>query len=171
LFIKNPEFAQATILLQVSALTLTTYPFVKVLGYTLVANKFEKFNLIEVTVTTILGSIAGIFLISQYKLVGAAIMMLVTALSAFSLNYYIVYTRLFSLKLFRIFRRPLLVSGLMALVFFLLKQGQVNFIWTAIIATFAYVIFTGILTIQTLGGFSVVWQKMLKFPRTIFGNK
>ncbi|MCC5634563.1 oligosaccharide flippase family protein [Nostoc sp. CHAB 5844] len=159
---RNQEFAQATLFLQLTALTLIPYPFIRVLGDTLLANGLEKFNLIEVIITTITGGLSGIFLISQYKLVGAALMTIVMSMSALSLFIYVVSTRLFSLNLWRIFQRPLLISSLIGFVLFLLKQGNVNFIWTLVISTATYLLITSFLTIQTLGGIQSAWQKIVK---------
>ncbi|WP_298915028.1 hypothetical protein [uncultured Nostoc sp.] len=56
---------------------------------------FEIINLREVVISTTLGSLGGVALVSQYKLIGAALMVLLMTILGFSQFIYFTYTRLF----------------------------------------------------------------------------
>ncbi len=158
---KDPSFAQAIIILHIISLSLITSNFSRSFSYLLIANGFEKFNLLEVVITTTVGGLAGVVLISQYKLLGAALMSLAMSFTNFSIFTYVVYTRLFSLHLWRLMRRPLLISVFMLIVFLILQKIHLDFLLTIILATFSYGFFAGLLTIRAFGGFGSVWQKLL----------
>ncbi|HLO83783.1 MAG TPA: oligosaccharide flippase family protein [Nostocaceae cyanobacterium] len=162
IFIYNdPNYIQAALPLRISVLSLLASPFVRSLGYLLVANGFEKYNLLEVIITTVVGGLSGVVLISQYKLLGAALMAIVMACSSFSLLVYAVYNRLFSLHLWRIMRRPLLISSLMSIVYLILQKINLNFLLTLIISVCSYGVLVGVLAIMSFGGFRSVWHKLL----------
>jgi len=162
IFLYNPSFAQGSLALNIITLTLLFLPFNRSLSYLLVANGFERFNLREVAITTILGSFAGVVLVSQFQLTGAAITDLFIKLLAFSQYVYYTYSRLFSLNLWQILRRPLLVSTLMLPVLIVLQKVNFNFLLTLIISTSYYVFIIGCLGVYTLGGPRAVWLKILK---------
>lgn len=157
---KDSSFSQATLVLHIISLTLITFTFIKVLGYLLVANNLERFNLIEVVSTTVVGGLSGVVLISEYKLLGAALMDIVMALTGVSLLIYAVYTRLFPLRLWRLLRRPLLLSISIAIVFIILPKS-INFIFSALIATVAYTLLASLIIARELGGWHYVKQKIL----------
>ncbi len=161
---KDPSFAQANVILilNIISLSLITSNFSRAFSYLLIANGFEKFNLLEVTLTTAVGGLAGVVLISQYKLLGAALMSLAMTFTNFSVFTYVVYSRLFSLQLWRVMRRPLLISGFMLIVFLILQKINLDFLLTIILATCSYCFFAGLLTIRAFGGFDSVWQKISK---------
>lgn len=161
-FIYNKSFAEANIALSLTAASLIFLPFSRSLSYLLVANGFEIVNLREVVITTSLGSLLGVALVSQYHLVGAALMALLMAILGFSQFIYFTYTRLFSLKLWRIMRRPLLISIWMLPVLILLQKIRLDFILTLIIATCAYVLFVSYVGIRAFGGFRFLWIKLLR---------
>lgn len=167
LIYKDPNFLQATIPLKISVLTLLVAPFVRSFGYLLVSYGLEKFNLLEVIVTTSSGSLSGIFLITQYQLIGASLMKIVMSISACVLLTYAVYSRLFGLNLWRVMRRPLLITSLMLIVFFILKQTNLNFLLTLLISTLTYIVLSGLLLIGDFGGFNSVWQKLSRKPRNL----
>ena len=158
----DKSFAEALIVLHISSLALITSGFSRTFSYLLLANGFERFNLIEVFITTTVGGLAGIVLISQYHLLGAALMNLVITITNFSIFTYIVYRYIFSLQLWRIIRRPLLISGLMLIIFLILKKIHLNFLLTMILATCFYIFFAGLLTIRQSGGFNSVWKRLQK---------
>lgn len=157
---QEENFLQANIILRIISLTLITSIFSRTFSYVLIANGFEKFNLIEVVVTTVVGGLAGIVLVSQFKLVGAAFMSWVMAFTNLSLLMYAVYSRLFSLRLWRVFRRPLIICGLMSVVLFVLKNLSLNFFITLMIATCFYLVFASLIAIYALGGYLSTWQKI-----------
>ncbi|MEH1911364.1 MAG: oligosaccharide flippase family protein [Nostoc sp.] len=160
--IYNPSFAQANLALRLSAISLVFLPFIRSLAYVLVANGFEIVNLREVVITTTLGSLGGVALVSQYQLLGAALMALLMTIIGFSQYIYFTYTRLFSLNLWRIMRRPLLICFLMLPIFILLEKISLDFLYTLIIATCAYGLFVIYLGIRAFGGFRFLWMKLLK---------
>jgi O-antigen/teichoic acid export membrane protein len=160
-FLYNPSFAEANIALLISAASLVFLPFTRSLSYLLVANGFEIVNLREVVITTTLGSLGGIVLVSNYQLLGAALMALLMTISGFSQYVYFTYTRLFPLNLWRIIRRPLIITILMLPVLILLQKLSIDFILTLIIATCVYGLFVIYLGIRAFGGFRFLWFKLL----------
>jgi O-antigen/teichoic acid export membrane protein len=158
----NPSFTQAIFVLNLTALTLITSSFTRTFSYVLIANGFEKFNLIEVTITTILGSLAGIILITEYKLLGAALMALAMSFTNFSILMYAVYSRLFTLRFWRVMRLPLLISSLMLIVFLILQKINLDFSLTLIVATCAYSVFAFIAIAHKLSLFNYGMAKIFK---------
>jgi O-antigen/teichoic acid export membrane protein len=157
---KDPNFEQVNLVLKVSCLTLITYPFMRTFVYVLLANGFEKFNLIEVIATNVVGILSGVILISQYKLMGAAFMQLAMAFTGLSLLAYAVYSNLFSLRLLQIVRRPLLISVCMALLFFILQEFGLNFIFVLLISACVYGLLAAYLVIYKFGGIQALWIKL-----------
>jgi O-antigen/teichoic acid export membrane protein len=161
-FIYDPSFAEAALALKINAVILLIFPFTRALSNLLVANRLEKINLREVLTTTPIGAIAGVILVSQYQLIGAAILdPLMTAIA--SIQYlYATYNRLFTLRLWRILRRPLLVSLLMSITLIVLKQFQLNFALKLIIAIAAYSIFFSFISLPTFGAIPGIKTKFFK---------
>ncbi|MEH2247204.1 oligosaccharide flippase family protein [Nostoc sp.] len=162
IFLYNSSFGQANLALSLSAASLVFLPFIRSLSYLLVANGFEIINLREVVITTTLGSLGGVALVSQYHLLGAALMTLLMTIIGFSQYIYFTYTRLFSLNLWRIMRRPLIITIVMLPVFILLQKISLDFIFTLTIATCAYGLFVSYLGIRAFGGFRFLWRKVLR---------
>jgi O-antigen/teichoic acid export membrane protein len=162
---RDPSFAEATVALNVLALSLITSSFSRPLSFLLVANGFEWVNLREVIVATVVGSLLSVVLISQYHLTGAALAVLITYTIGFSQFMYSVYIRLFSLRLWRIVRRPVLISTLMLAVFLLLQKISQDLLLTLIAASFAYGLLVTILGVYALGGPSIIWAKLLRKER------
>jgi O-antigen/teichoic acid export membrane protein len=162
ILIYESDFAEANTALSLSAISLLFLPFTRTLCYVLVANHFEVVNLREVVITTTLGSLGGVALVSQYHLLGAAIMALLMTLIAFSQYVYFTYTLLFPLNLSRIIRRPVVISTLMVVIFLILKKINLDFLFTLIIATSFYILFIIFISIHALGGIHVVWEKIIK---------
>jgi O-antigen/teichoic acid export membrane protein len=149
----HPNFAQEAIVLNIISTSLIA--FSRVFSYLLIANGLEKLNLIEVVITTVVGSLTGIILISQYQLIGAALMSLGTSFSNFAVLMYFVYSRMFHLPLWKIMRRPLLISLLMSIVFIVLNEFHLDFVLTIVLATCAYIGFAGLLVFRKSGGISL----------------
>jgi O-antigen/teichoic acid export membrane protein len=152
---QDPSFVKEAIVLHIISIALITGGFSKIFSYLLMANGLEKLNLIEVVITNIVGSLAGIILISQYKLLGAALMSLALSLTNFAVLIYFVYSRLFHLQLWQVMRRPLLISFLMSIVFLVLDRINSDFIVTLVLAVFAYVAFAGLIIFRKSGGVSL----------------
>jgi O-antigen/teichoic acid export membrane protein len=153
IFVYDTSFAEAHIALSLSAASLIFLPFTRSLCYLLVANGLEIVNLREVVITTSIGSLVGVALVSQYQLLGAAIMALLMTVIGFSQYIYFTYTRLFSLNLWRIMRRPLIITVLMLPIFLLLQKISLDFLLTLIIATSAYGLFMIYMVIRAFSGF------------------
>lgn len=151
---QNPDFNDRAIILHIISLSLITAAFSRPFNYLLIANGLEKLNLTEVLITTVIGGLTGIFLISQYKLMGAAFMSLAISFTNFSVMMFFVSTRLFHLRLLKIMYRPLLISFLMSLVFLLLEQINLNFLVTIGLATLFYTTIAGLLIPRKSGKFS-----------------
>jgi len=158
---KDVNFNQIDLVIKISFLAIIFYPFKQTFVYLLLANGLEKFNLVEVVVTNIVASLSGILLILEYKLIGAAFMSLMSSLTAFSLLTSFVYSRLFSLDLLRIIRRPLLVTIGMVLVFLILQKFRLDFLLILIISTCAYGLFMSFVSIHVFGGPRIMWKKLL----------
>ncbi|MBE8987317.1 oligosaccharide flippase family protein [Nostoc sp. LEGE 12450] len=161
-FVYDSSFAQGSLALSITAISLLFLPFIRTLCYLLVANHFEIINLREVVITTILGSLAGVVLVSQYQLLGAAIMSLLMTILGFSQYVYFTYTLLFPLNLWIIIRRPLTISSLMIVVFLILKELNLEFLSTLIIATSSYILFVIFISIHALGGIHIIKEKLLR---------
>lgn len=162
LIYQDPGFTEAFVALIIVSLGLVTSSFIQPLGYTLVANGFEKINLFEVTISTVVGSLVSIMLIYQYHLNGAAIAALLIQVGACSLYIYCTYARLFSLQLWEILRRPILIGFCMLAIFLVLQQTNHNLLLTLIVATSTYVFLISILAIYAFGGPGIVWTKLLR---------
>ncbi|WP_335065835.1 hypothetical protein [Nostoc sp.] len=122
---------------------------------------FEIINLRKVVISITLGSLGGVALVSQYKLIDAALMVLLMTILDFSQFIYFTYTRLFSLNLWRIMIRPLMISILMLLVFVLLQKISLDFMFTLIIVICAYGLFVSYLGIRAFSGFHFLCIKLL----------
>lgn len=162
LIYNNPSFTQVSLVLSLMSITVITSSFSRVFSYVLIANGFEKLNLLEVTITTAIGPLVGVVLISQYKLLGAALMCLTMSFTNVSILMYAVYSRIVQLRLWQFMRLPLIITVLMSIVFLVLKNTNLNFLWTLSISLFVYSVLAGLLVIREFGGFSSVWQKLLK---------
>ena len=148
LIYQDPSFAKESIVLHIVSLSLITGASSKVFSYLLIANGLEKLHLIEVIITTVVGNLAGIILIYQYQLLGAALMSLSIGFTNFIVMTYFVYNRLFKLKLWPIVRRPLLISVAMSIVFVTLGKFHLDILVTIVAAVVAYVILASFLILR-----------------------
>lgn len=157
---QDSNFNQATLALQISSLALILYPVVRIFNYLLLAYRLERFNLIETIATTFITGVSGVILISQYKLLGAALMEVVGAITTFTILTYAVYSRLLTLNLWKIMFHPIAISLCMALVFNILKKFNLGLPLNATISLISYSLFTGGFMIQSLGGVDSTWKKL-----------
>lgn len=162
IFVYDLRFIEATLALKITAFTLILSPFNRSLSYLLIASDLEKVNLREVISTTILGCLLGVFLVSQYKLIGAAIMCVLMSLSAFSQFIYNVYNSLFSLNLWRIIRRPFFVSSLIMLVLIFLEKMDINFTLKLVALIFVYCLLVSIVFVNNFVKNKNIWKNLLK---------
>jgi O-antigen/teichoic acid export membrane protein len=157
---QKPSFAEAGIILDIISVAIVTLTFSQVFSYVLISNGLEKFNLLEVSITTTLGSLVGILLISEYKLLGAAFMSLTMCVSSFTVLAYAVHNKIFHIRLLQIFRLPLMVGGFMLIVFFLLQRMSLELLPTIALAICAYTILISFIILQKLGGFEYLRKKI-----------
>lgn len=160
--IYGANFAQATTALQIAGLTLVIRPFNRALSYLLVANGFERVNLRQVTISLPIKGILGFFLISQFQLLGAAALEILMAMISGSQYIYATYNRLFTLHIWRVFSRPLLVSSLMIPILWGLKQSHLDILLMLLLATVSYVIMVGTIGIFLLGGPRILYTRFSK---------
>jgi O-antigen/teichoic acid export membrane protein len=160
---QKPSFLEAAMLLKIVAVAIVISTFSQTFSYVLIANGFEKFNLIEVAITAVVGGMAGIVLISKYQLLGAASMGLLMSISSVTVFGYAVRQRIFSVRLWQVFRLPLIISSLMSIVFLLLQRSNFDFLPTITLATIAYIIFASSIMIHELGGVEHLRSKISKF--------
>jgi O-antigen/teichoic acid export membrane protein len=156
----DSNFGQAILPLKISAVTIIASPFVRVFCYLLAANGFEKYNLLEVIATTIIGCLSGVVLIAKFQLIGASLTGVIIAITACSLLSYAVYSRLFSLQLLRIMVRPILIGGIMSIIFSVLQKYKLNFLLISIISVISYCILACLLAIFYFGGVQSVWKRI-----------
>jgi O-antigen/teichoic acid export membrane protein len=152
---QDPSFSKETVILHIISMSLITGASSRVFSYLLIANGLEKLHLIEVLITTVIGNLAGIILISQYQLLGAALMNLSIGFINFVVMAYFVYSRLFHLKLWQIIRRPLLISTAMSIVFVILDKFHLDILITIIAATIAYIMLASLLILAKSNKVSV----------------
>jgi O-antigen/teichoic acid export membrane protein len=157
---KNPEFIKGDIPLKIMMVSVILFPLGRLCNYILLANKLEKYNLMEVIATTTFGGLVGIFLISKYQLLGAACMGV--AMSCFSCGILLhsIRTKLFKLRLGRILRRPLMITGVMMLFLAALEQLHLSLLVNLIAAISFYGLIAILMSVRELGGFSAIQQMM-----------
>jgi O-antigen/teichoic acid export membrane protein len=141
---RDAEFAEAAPILNIIAFGMIAMALIRALSYLLVANGLERINLREVITTTSVGAVLSPILIGLFGLVGAAIAALSILIIACSQYVYAVYTQLFSLNLWHILRRPLMLTALMIFVFIILLTAQTEIIWKLLIAGGIYTLLVGI---------------------------
>lgn len=159
---QNQSFSKAADALNIVALGLCTTAFTRPLSYALVANGLEIVNLWEVFITTILVSIIGVILVPQYQLSGAAYSALLMQIIRSILYTYTVYSRLYTLNVYKVFLRPIILSILMLIVFIFLQKINANIYITIIGATAFYILVIASFSIYTLGGLNVIKAKLLQ---------
>jgi O-antigen/teichoic acid export membrane protein len=160
---QKPSFLEASAILNLVSVAIVISTCAQSLSYVLIANGLERFNLIEVVLTSITGGCVGILMISQYKLLGAAYMSLAMSITSFSAIGYAVHRRIFSLRLWPLLRLPLLISSFMLIVFLVLKQINTNLLLSLILATGAYTILVSALLVRELGGLQDVRKRISNF--------
>jgi O-antigen/teichoic acid export membrane protein len=161
LFYGDATFAEGIVALNIMAVGLLVTSFTRPLGYLLVANGFEKVNLIEVFTGNLVTIFTGIPLIYYYQLIGAALTGLILSVVSSGQYIYGVCTRLFYLDIKKIVTRPLLIGIFMLVVFLGLKIVTSNLIITMISATVAYTICAVFLVVHALGGVNMALSKIL----------
>jgi O-antigen/teichoic acid export membrane protein len=163
LIYQNQDFSQAVTVLNLMCISMMIATFSQTFSYVLIANGLEKFNLIEVVITTTIGGLSGIFFITKYQLMGAVFMSLMMTFSNFGVLGFAVHQRIFPLRILQILRLPLLMSGVMSIVYLSLQHLNLNFLLTLSLAVCAYVILVAVVMVRELGGLDRVRQSIVKF--------
>lgn len=156
----DPSFTDVGMALSIVAFALIASSFNRPLSMVLLANNLERFNLIEVTITTVIGSVLSLLLVSRYQATGAAIAILLIVIAALVQYMYAVYTHLFSLQLWQILRRPLLISLFMLPIFLILEKTTQDFLFTMVVISFSYGLLVVVLAINEFGGLRSVCNKL-----------
>ncbi|HAA27808.1 MAG TPA: polysaccharide biosynthesis protein [Cyanobacteria bacterium UBA8553] len=162
LMYRDPVFADAAFALNIVSLGLISTAFGRPLSYALVANGFERINLIEVSINTVIGGLVSVAMVSLYQLNGAAIALVFLQFFATAIYVYFVYKRLFTLRLWHLLRRPVLVSVLMAASFLVCQRFSQNTVVIMLVASAAYGLIVSILGVYVLGGPQTVWNKVFQ---------
>jgi O-antigen/teichoic acid export membrane protein len=163
LIYQKQSFLEASILLNLISIAICSTAFSQTFSYVLLANGLEKFNLIEVVITGTVGGISGVFLISQYQLLGAALMSLTMSVTNLSVMGYAVCQRIFVLRLWDVLKLPLLISAVMSTIYAILDKIDLDFSITLSVCVCAYAIVSGAIVAFKLGGVESVRQKISKF--------
>jgi len=111
----DTDFVMASQTLRILAWILVLTAFTHVLGRALVASLREKVPFHIVIITTFIKLLLGLYLISQFGLVGAAVSALITALIEALMHYASVSRLLFQIPLGRLAWKPLVASVCMAI--------------------------------------------------------
>jgi O-antigen/teichoic acid export membrane protein len=157
---EDPSFRGTNTALFIFSFALILTPIRAPLSNVLIANGLQRFNLFEVIITLIIGVISGMVLVSQYQLLGSALMRGVVSFSACSLIVWAVYNRLFALRPWKIFSRPILISCSMIPVFMILQRSHLSLLGILAIATSVYLILIGVLSIYFFGGSRNLFKKL-----------
>jgi len=155
-------FENTGIPVAIAAIFLLLIPFYRPLSFLLVANGFERFNMRELIVTTTVGSLLGVFLISKYQLNGAALMYTLMSFLSFIQYVLVVQSRLFQLQWWKIAHRSVLVSFLMAIVFTILSRTNMSFVAILSISSASYCIITASVYLSILRRFNKIPFKALR---------
>lgn len=159
---QRPDFGNAAVPLAIVSLGLIASSFIRPLSYLLVANRLEHINMREVIVTTTLTGITGIILISQFQLMGAAVCVLLMRFISLGQYVYGVLFNLFSVRFWKALQRPLLITGQMTLVFWVLENHVQEILKITTISTVIYFLLVGVMVTFQAGGVRVVYAKLLQ---------
>jgi O-antigen/teichoic acid export membrane protein len=162
LIYKESSFIAASTVLNISAAGLVISAFCRPQSYALVANGFEKINLWDVAISSIVGTFLSIILVSKYQLNGAAISLLFTQIISFCIYNYAVYTKLFKINFIEIIKRPIMITLGMLVLFLGIQKTSLNIIAILLIATFVYGVLVVLFTLKNMGGLDAAKAKFLK---------
>ena len=157
---KRPEFALGETPLKILAITAILYPAQRLSSYILVANKMEKYNLVEVIITIIFGGLIGVFAISKYQLVGAAWMGASMSFCSLMVSTYAIRTHLFKVRWHKVLLRPILITMLMTFILLLLQLFHFDLLLSLTINVSFYIIIIALMSIHQLGGLAVIRQNL-----------
>ncbi len=115
-------FGDAGPALGIASLGLIGVALVRPLSYLLVANGFQRVNLREVIVTTVITVVVGVPLIVLYGLNGAALSYVAIQCSSLIQYTWAVHKRLFKLNLLTLIWRPVLVSAVLGAVMIIIVR-------------------------------------------------
>ncbi|WP_299405966.1 oligosaccharide flippase family protein [Acaryochloris sp. IP29b_bin.148] len=159
---KDLDFANASIALCILSFGMVTRAFNKPLSYTLVANNLEKINLKEVLYGTIFGGLTSLALVSQFQLEGAAVSAILVKIFGVWVYTYATFKRLFYLNVWQVTKRPLLVGGLMLILFAILNTANINFFSSLTISILVYCLVIFCIAFQSLESSNHLFSKLLR---------
>jgi O-antigen/teichoic acid export membrane protein len=162
LIYQKSRFLEASTILNLISIAAIISTCAQTLSYVLLANGLERFNLIEVVITSISGSLVGILLISEYQLLGAALMNLFMAFMSFGAIGFAIHRRIFPLRLWPLLRLPLGITVLMLAIFLTLKYFHASLWLAMLLAGSCYTAAVGAWAVFKLGGLEKVGQKIAK---------
>jgi len=162
LIYKESSFIAASTALNISAAGLVISAFCRPQSYALVANGFEKINLWDVAISSIVGTFLSIILVSKYQLNGAAISLFSTQMISFCIYNYAVYTKLFKINFIEIIKRPILITLGMLILFLGIQKTSLNIIAILLIATFVYGVLVVLFTLKNMGVLDAAKAKLFK---------
>ena len=160
LMYKRPEFAQGETPLKIIAISAVLSPAVRLFNYLLLANKMEKYNLMEVVITTVTGGLLGVFLISKYQLIGAAWMGVAMSFCSYGISNYAIRNHLFKINMIRVLRRPVFIAGLMLVLLVILQLFHFNLLSNLIINIAFYILVAVSILAHQFGGLAAIRQNI-----------
>lgn len=155
---KNPDFTQGIMPLKIISITVIAFPAIRLFNYVLLANGMEKYNLIEVSITTVLGGLLGIFLISKYQLIGAAWTGVVMYFCSCGIATYAIHTHLFRIRWSKVLIRPIIITGLMLFLLLIIERFNLNLLSNLIIVFICYILTMILLLTSRLDRSSILRQ-------------
>lgn len=152
----DPAFSDAAGVLHILSLMMVALALTRNLSLVLVANRFERFNLIVVTVAMVASTALSVLLIGAAGLNGAALASTTAELIVAIAFAYFVARLVFPLRIMAIMRLPLAVTLVMTVVFVLLEFVDAGLIVTVLVASAAYVMLMAGIVVQMVGGFRML---------------
>lgn len=156
----DPSFAEVSNILAIYGWLLVGMAIAVPLSYSLVANGMERMNLIEQIVTTVLTALLGVFLITRFLLMGAAVTSTILTITATGFYLYVVQKRLYAIRFWRILSRPLLLSAVMFCLMKVLQQTVQSFWLVLAISIIVYGLLALGLVRFTSGDSKIAFSKL-----------
>ncbi|NET73660.1 MAG: polysaccharide biosynthesis protein, partial [Sphaerospermopsis sp. SIO1G2] len=157
---KDSSFQEIGLIFNLLTISVITSSFSRTFNYVLTANGYERLQLVEVLLTTTVSGLAGVLLISEYKLMGAGYMSVARTITSFGTLYFAVYTRIFAIDLWKIIKLPLLITILLGMILYVIKMLNFSLILIIIINVISYIILVGSMSIYLSGGIDNLKQKL-----------
>ncbi|GAB4141702.1 MAG: hypothetical protein Fur0046_17810 [Cyanobacteria bacterium J069] len=158
----DKRFQEAAIILAFYSFSRVLASFNRPLGFLLMANGLERINMREGSVTMVLKTVLGFFLVPAYQMSGAVSVALLVSASTFLQFLYATRHRLFQLNFLEVFYYPSITCALMLPIFWGLQKLNPGFLAVLTVSTLTYLIVVSLLGIYALGGPTYVWSKVAR---------